>query len=187
MTHLRGIVLFVALFMPATHAIAAEAAPAPPPPATAAEFSAEECVVWARELSFARAVAEHDAAAFASHLQADTAFNSGKPQPLRGREVVTSAWGDIIAGKELKLLWYPTRATIGGPGDVAWSSGPALFEWPGRDPAQRFAIGTYHSVWHKDADGVWRILFDEGAGMKPADETAVKAFHAGRSEACPPA
>lgn len=185
MTLLLRIAGAAALVLSTINAGAAESIPVPQDPAPT--FSAEECAVWARELSFAQSVVDHDAAAFAAHLHADTAFNSGKPQPLRGRAVVTDAWADIIAGKGLKLLWYPTRVTIGGPGDVAWSSGPALFEWTEREPAQRFAIGTYHSVWHKDADGVWRILFDEGAGMKPADEAAIKAYHAGRIEACPPA
>ena len=183
MTAIRRTALAVVLAGPAIGAMGAEPVPAPQA-AEPAVFTAEECAVWARELSFAQSVADHDAVAFAAHLHADTAFNSGKPQPLRGRGVVTDAWGDIIAGKGLKLLWYPTRVTIGGPGDVAWSSGPALFEWTEREPAQRFAIGTYHSVWHKDADGVWRILFDEGAGIKPADEAAIRAYHAGREEDC---
>ena len=40
-------------------------------------------------------------------------------------------------------------------------------------------------VWHRDANGVWRVLFDNGAGRRPADEAAVQAFHAGRQAACP--
>lgn len=185
MTPLRRIVLAAALALSAMNAGAAESVPAPQDPAPT--LSPEECAVWARELSFAQSVVDHDNAAFAAHVHTDAAFNSGHPQPKRGRDLIVRDWGDIIAGKGLKLLWYPSRVTIAGPGDVAWSSGPALFEWTEREPAQRFAIGTYHSVWHKDADGVWRILFDEGAGMKPADEAAIKAYHAGRGEACPPA
>jgi ketosteroid isomerase-like protein len=148
-------------------------------------MSAAECEVWARELGFARSVAEHDAAAFAEHVHPDAAFNSGKPEPLRGRETVAAAWADIVAGKGLLLSWYPSRVTIGGVPDVAWSSGPALFEWPDRPPAQRYAIGTYHSVWHRDADGTWRIVFDEGAGMAPATEADAARFRAQRRVACP--
>jgi ketosteroid isomerase-like protein len=150
-------------------------------------LSEAECQVWARELGFARSVAEHDAAVFAEHVHPQAAFNSGAPQPLRGREAIVAAWADIIAGKGLKLSWYPERVTIGGPGDVAWSSGPALFEDLTPGAKQRWSIGAFHSVWHRDDEGRWRVLFDQGAGRAPADDAAVEAFHAGRRERCPAA
>lgn len=187
MTQLRSIALVIALALPAAIADAAESAPAPQPQVAAAVLSTEECAVWARELSFAQSVVDHDATAFAAHVHADAAFNSGHPQPKRGRELIVRDWGDIIAGKGLKLLWYPTRVTIGGAADVAWSSGPALFEHLAPEAEHRYSIGTFHSVWHRGADGVWRVLFDEGAGMKPADAAAVEAYHAGRRQDCPSA
>lgn len=162
-------------------ASAQDAAPAAPSLAPA------ECEVWARELGFARSVAEHDAAAFAEHVDPDAAFNAGEPEPLRGRDRIVAAWADIIAGKGVLLAWYPTRVTIGGTPDVAWSSGPALFEWPDRAPVERYAIGTYHSVWHRDADGQWRILFDEGAGRAPATAEDAERFRAQRRIECPAA
>lgn len=48
-----------------------------PPPSAIAPLTAAECEVWARELGFARSVAEHDAATFASHLHPGAAFGSG--------------------------------------------------------------------------------------------------------------
>lgn len=172
------ILLLAIMLLPASIAGARTLAPA-------AVLTEAECQVWARELGFARSVAEHDAAAFAEHVHPQAAFNSAGPQPLRGREAVVAAWADIIAGKGLKLSWYPDRVTIGGPEGIAWSSGPALFEDLSPEAKQRFSVGTFHSVWHRDADGHWRVLFDAGAGRKPADAEAVRAFHAGRSERCP--
>lgn len=170
--------LLFALLLPAGHLVAQQTAPVP-------TLTAAECEVWARELSFAQSVAGHDAAAFAAHLHPQAAFNSGAAQPLRGSETIAAAWADIVAGKGLKLSWYPSRVTIGGPGEVAWSSGPALFEHLAPDAPQRYSVGTFHSVWHKDADGIWRVLFDEGAGRQPASEADVQAFHAGRRTECP--
>src|SRR5690606_5176143 len=110
---------------------------------------------------------------------------SGRPQPLRGSETIATHWGDIVAGNGVALHWYPTRTTIGGEGDIAWSSGPSLFE--NLDPAaeQRYSISGFHSVWHRGEDGTWRVLFDDGIPMRPATEADVQAFHAGRREACP--
>jgi ketosteroid isomerase-like protein len=165
--------------------IAAVAAAAEPPATPVARMSAAECEVWARELSFAQSVADHDAAAFAAHLEADAAFAAESPQPQRGRDVIASRWAGLIEGKTLLLSWYPTRTTIGGVAGVAVSSGPALFEdvRPGADPHYR--IGAFHSVWHKGADGVWRILFDDGIDPQPASDAGVAAFREGRKPACP--
>ena len=164
--------------------LACAAEPASPPPA-ASDLTPAECEVWAREVAFARSVADRDAVAFAGFVHPGAAFNTGQAEPLRGRDRIVEAWAGIIAGKDLRLSWYPSRVTIGAAANVAWSSGPALFEWPDRPPAQRYAIGTYHSVWTRDADGRWRVLFDEGAGRAPADADAAQRFRAQGPRPCP--
>jgi ketosteroid isomerase-like protein len=165
--------------------LAAVAPAAEPPAAPAARMTPAECEVWARELSFAQSVADHDAAAFAAHLEPDAAFAAESPQPQRGRDLIASRWSGLIEGKHLLLSWYPTRTTIGGADDVAVSSGPALYEdvRPAADPHYR--IGAFHSVWHKGADGVWRILFDDGIDPQPASDAQVAAFREGRKPVCP--
>jgi ketosteroid isomerase-like protein len=167
----------------AAHAAASEPAATPtamptPPPA----LSAPECEVWMREMSFARAVADHDAAAFAEHLDEQAAFGASRREPQRGRTVIAREWTDIVSGKEGQLEWYPTRVTIAGRSDIAWSSGPTLFEDPTPGAAQRWHIGAFRSVWARGADGVWRVLFDDGAPARPATDEQVAAFRAGRRE-----
>lgn len=145
----------------------------------------DECAVWARELSFAQSVTDHDAAAFARHLHTDAAFGASRAEPIRGRKAITERWDRIIQGEAVGLAWYPTRVTIGGVGDVAWSSGPSLFEDRAPDAEPRYTIGAFHSVWHRGEDGVWRVLFDDGVEGEPADAADVDAFHAGRLTTCP--
>jgi ketosteroid isomerase-like protein len=160
------------------------AADTPAPAAPIATLTASECEVWNRELAFAHSVATHDAAAFAELVHPGAAFESGQPQPLRGRAAIVDAWSGLIAGKGMRLSWYPSRVTIGGAADVAWSSGPVLFEWPDRPPEKRYATGTYHSVWTRDADGRWRVLFDEGAGRAPATAEDAERFRDQGPQAC---
>ena len=164
-------------------ALAAFAASAQTPPAP--KLSAAECEVWARELSFAQTVADHDAAAFDAHVHPGAVFGAKGPQPERGREAIAKAWAGLIAGKRLKLSWYPATVAIGGEGDIAYSSGPALYESLAPGAKQRFSIGGFQSVWHKDADGVWRVLFDDGVQPVPASDAQVEAFRKGRSAVCP--
>ena len=146
--------------------------------------SAAECEVWARELSFARSVAEHDAAAFAEHLHPQAVFGTGQSVPTRGREAIVRAWAGLVAGDPVQLQWYPTQVVIGGEPDIAWSSGPALFRRKDADGATHVSLGAFGSVWKRGDDGVWRILFDDGIRPLPASAEQVEAFIAARRD-CP--
>ena len=142
-----------------------------------------ECAVWQRELSFARSVADHDAAAFAEHLHPEAAFGVSRT-PTRGRDAITREWTPLIQGTTLKLSWYPAVVTLGGDGRTAYSSGPALYEDPKTGESR---IGRFGSVWHRGDDGVWRVLFDDGVSPQKADAAAIQRFHEGRREQCPAA
>lgn len=142
---------------------------------------AARCAVWARELGFAKSVANHDAKAFAEFVHADAVFGvSG--EPTRGREAISAQWAGLIAGTRLQLLWYPDRVSVGGDGRTAYSSGPALYRST-QDGSYR--VGRFGSVWQRDHDGQWRVIFDDGITPMAADEAGVQAFHAGRRESCP--
>lgn len=111
------------------------------------QLSADECAVWQREQSFARSVAEHDAAAFAQHVGEHAAFGASTREPTRGRDAIARRWAPLIEGKRMALRWYPTRVTI-APGipDTAWSSGPSLFEVLDPGAGERYHLGAFHSV-----------------------------------------
>lgn len=181
---MRPIPVAVLLALLPVVAVAGEP-PAPASPKATPVLSAAECAVFARELSFARSVADHDASAFADHVDADAAFDAGGEAPTRGRAAVAEAWAPIVAGKGVRLEWYPTRTTVAGAGDLAWSTGPALIERLAPDAKQRYLLGQFRSVWRKDSDGTWRVLFDDGAPPRPATEAEAAAFRAARPAACP--
>jgi ketosteroid isomerase-like protein len=168
--------------------VAAQSAPADTAPAKPARTTAPltaRCEVWQRELSFARSVAAHDAAAFRAHLHSDAVFGASRAQQTRGPDAIARRWAAIIEGQALTIEWYPAQTTESAevPG-VVWSAGPALIvEAPG-SAQPRYAIGAYHSVWHQGQDGVWRVLFDDGVEGKPATEDEVRAFRAARREGC---
>ncbi|MGY4515444.1 DUF4440 domain-containing protein [Lysobacter sp. HA18] len=158
---------------------AAAAAPVPPRPAP---FSADECAVFARELSFAQSVADHDAAAFAEHVAPDAAFAAGSPRPQRGRDAIVRAWAPIVRGDGIRLEWYPVRTTV--VGDIAWSTGPALVEET-ENGATRLTQGTFESVWRRNAQGVWQVVFDGGTPPREVQPAEAEAFRKARPTTCP--
>lgn len=171
MTRIERIACSAALALACAPAWAAE----PVPPAESAR-----CQVWQRELGFARSVADHDAVAFAEHLHPNAAFGVERETTL-GRDRIVAEWQGIIDGSAIKLEWYPDKVTLGGDGRVAYSTGPALYQNP---KTGVFRHGRFRSVWQRDQDGAWRIVFDDGNRPEPADAAAVQAFRDGSGKAC---
>jgi len=137
--------------------------------------SVDECAVWRREQSFARAVERHDARAFAEHLHAGTIFDAGHAEADRGRDAVTASWTPIIAGTTIALRWRPGIVQIGGEPGIAISRGPFILQRT-QGGADVFRVGFYQTVWLRDArDGVWRVLYDGSASTAQAMESRAAA------------
>ena len=143
-----------------------------------------DCPVWERELSFADSVRTHDAQAFAAHLDADAVFGLDSKHATRGRTAILKQWSKIVDGSAMRLRWYPDKVITAASGDLAWSTGPALAETPDGNGGWKPMLSRFTSVWRKQADGQWRVVFDTGSEPAPASAEQVQAFHAGRIAHC---
>lgn len=122
--------------------------------AQAADRAELERQVRAAETGFARSMADRDHRAFVSWLAEDTVF-LGEAGTLRGKTQVAAGWKRFYEGPQAPFSWEPDRIEVLDAGTLALSSGPV------RDPQGRRA-GTFNSVWRREANGEWRIVFDKG-------------------------
>jgi ketosteroid isomerase-like protein len=106
-----------------------------------------------REQAFARTMAERDHAAFTTFLSDEAVF-VGR-EVLRGRQAVATGWKRFFEGDRAPFSWEPATVEVLASGALALSSGPVL------DP-QGVRVSTFNSVWRREPDGVWRIVFDNG-------------------------
>ena len=106
-----------------------------------------------RERAFAKTMADRDHAAFVSFLADETVF-FGK-SPLRGKKAVADGWKAFYEGPKAPFSWEPDAVEVLDSGGLALSSGPV------HDPDGK-RVGTFNSVWRREADGQWRIVFDKG-------------------------
>jgi ketosteroid isomerase-like protein len=110
--------------------------------------------VRAAERAFAATMAARDRAAFASFV-ADDAIFFGAQGALRGKAAVLASWARLFEGEKAPFSWDPDTAEVLDSGTLAITSGPVK----GPDGRQ---IGTFNSIWRRDADGRWRVIFDKG-------------------------
>ena len=106
------------------------------------------------ERAFAASMANRDHAAFVSFL-ADEAVFVGDPQTLRGKSAVAAGWKTLYEGAQAPFSWEPDRVEVLASGTLGLSSGPV------RDPTGA-RVGTFNSVWRREARGQWKIVFDKG-------------------------
>jgi len=118
--------------------------------ATNAELKEE---VRRTEAAFAKTMADRDHAAFASFLADETVFFG--QGVLRGKAAVAAAWKRFYDGAAAPFSWAPESAEVLDSGELGFTSGPVF------DPSGK-RVGTFNSVWRKQKDGRWRIVFDKG-------------------------
>jgi ketosteroid isomerase-like protein len=111
--------------------------------------------VRAREIAFAATMSDRDLAAFVAFVSPEAVFFNGNT-PLRGRDAVEEAWSGFFDGDQAPFSWSPDVVQVLESGELALSSGPVL------NPAGE-VVGRFNSIWRKDPDGVWRVVFDKGS------------------------
>jgi uncharacterized protein (TIGR02246 family) len=112
--------------------------------------------VEAAERAFAASMANRDVKAFAALVAPDAVFIAGAtPRPLRGKTAVVAWWTQFFATPAAPFSWEPDLVQVIDSGALALTSGPV------KDPAGK-VTGRFNSVWRRDADGDWRIVFDKG-------------------------
>lgn len=112
------------------------------------------------ETAFAKTMADRDHAAFTSFL-ADEAIFMANGRPARGAKAVAEQWKGFYQGKQAPFSWAPEFVEVLDSGTIATSSGPV------RDPSGK-RVGTFNSVWRREANGQWKIILDGGCPPCPA-------------------
>jgi ketosteroid isomerase-like protein len=125
------------------------------PAGLGAQRAGAEAEVRAREIAFAKTMADRDLEAFVTFVSPEAIFFNGET-PLRGIDAIRAAWAPFFEGPEAPFSWSPDVVQVLESGDLALSSGPVL------DPSGA-QVGRFNSIWRRDSDGLWRVVFDKGS------------------------
>lgn len=110
--------------------------------------------VTAAEIAFAKTMADRDHEAFVSYVAEEAVFiNGGKP--LRGKATIGAYWKRFYTAPTAPFSWKPDLVEVLASGVLAQSIGPVAA--PGGK-----IIARFYSTWRLEADGRWRVIFDDG-------------------------
>lgn len=84
-----------------------------------------------------------------------------RPEPQNGRD-----WYARLPETPARLSWFPAVAGTAQSGDLGYTSGP--WEWRERPEASATAFGWFLSVWKRDPEAGWQLLWDIGIPTRSA-------------------
>lgn len=117
------------------------------------------------ENGFAATMAKRDYQAFASFIAEDAVFFGGQNKAYRGKKAVVDSWKGFYEKPDAPFSWRSEQVEVAESGQLAHSSGP-VFSPKGE------RIATFNSIWRRERDGSWKVVFDKGcdacACAKPA-------------------
>lgn len=120
-------------------------------PATIDPATAREEVRQA-EIAFAAAFRDRERDRFFAMMTDDAIF-LGPEKTLRGRRQVIETWSRFFTDPAPPFSWRPERVEVSNDGTLGLSTGPI------QDPAGK-VIGSYSSIWRRQPDGTWKVVFD---------------------------
>jgi ketosteroid isomerase-like protein len=119
------------------------------------------------EIAFAKAFADRNLDRFMSMVAEDAHF-LGPANTLSGKAAVREGWGGFFTdGDSAPFRWEPKRVVANAAGTLALSTGPVY----NRDGKQ---VGQFSSVWQKQTDGSWKVVFDGPGSGPPCPPTEKK-------------
>lgn len=108
-----------------------------------------------REVAFAATMAARDSVGFGRFIAEEAVFFGGAGA-IRGRPAIIAAWQRFFVGPTAPFSWHPDVVEVLATGDLALTSGPV------RDPDGN-EIGRFNSIWRRDSQGSWKVVFDRGS------------------------
>ncbi len=126
------------------------------------------------EISFSQSVENRNITAFTSFIDADARFVGSSIS--RGPIEVTEAWSVFFADDGPEIKWRPQYIEVLEDGNLALSRGPYRMITHDAEGNSSEYWGTFNSVWRKQADDSWKVVFDAGNSAAEAPPEDVQAL-----------
>lgn len=128
-------------------------------PLSPEEREAARASLLAAEAAFADAFARRDRDTFFAAVDSEAVFLA-PDRALVGKAEVEAVWGRFFESPEPPFSWRPLRAEPDPTGTLGLTNGPV-------NDASGAWIGGFQSLWRRQPDGSWRVVFDGAPPCRP--------------------
>lgn len=127
-------------------------------------------IVRCTEIAFSKAAETRDVQRFSTFIDADARFIGASV--AHGVDEITTAWAPFFAATGPAIRWRPQFIEVLENGMYAFSRGPYRITTVDENGDAAEMWGTFNSVWRRNPDGRWRVVFDAGSAPdeNPTDE-----------------
>ncbi len=137
----------------------------------APEPTGEREQLLAADRAFDQATAEKGIEGWVAFFAPNGSMLPGDDPPVSGPDAIRQFMGPTLAQPGVSLRWQPTRAEVLIPGVLGMTVGRFERRWEDAEGKPQQRNGTYVTVWKKQPDGSWKVVFDTGA-PDPPDRSA---------------
>lgn len=135
-------------------------------PAPAHDTSELAAAITKADEQFCQAVADRNVERFRSFIAENATFNGGTEEDEHGRDAIQKAWSVYFEPGGSTLTWKPEKAEVLPAGEVGYTVGRWERRSKGPDGRMTPMRGNYLTVWRKQRDGAWRIVYDTGSALR---------------------
>ena len=130
--------------------------------------------VRCQEIAFSRAVENKDIESFKKFLDNDARFVGHSVG--RGPDEITSTWQVFFSDDGPAIKWRPQFVEVLEDGSLALTRGPFRIINKDADGNLVEHWGTFNSIWRKNSDGQWRVVFDAGSSAAEPPNEEIRAL-----------
>lgn len=81
---------------------------------------------------------------------------------VRGKPAFLEGWAPLFAASAVSLRWQPELARISDDGTLGFTVGGYTTTKTESNARRKVGSGKYVTIWRKQADGSWKVIFDAG-------------------------
>lgn len=93
---------------------------------------------------------------------ADDARIEGAKDVITGRPALREVYAKLFARRDFRIHWWPLHAEISDDGTLGYTFGRATLSWRDEKGDPQTQESRYCTLWRKQKDGSYKVVFDIG-------------------------
>ena len=129
-------------------------------PVSSAQSDAKTVLMEA-DRAFDRDTAARGLDGWMSWFAEDARIETSK-EVLVGKPALREVYLKMFAAREFRIHWWPVQAEISADGTLGFTFGRAVVSWRDEKGEMQKSESRYTTLWRKQKDGTYKVIFDMG-------------------------